>query len=252
MSEDVLECKNIDLGMSEIKAEESTDGSMTFSGYGAYFGNVDSWGDVINHGAFTDTLAQAVKSKTFPPMFLQHGGSYSAMDYTPVGVWTKFEEDEKGLYMEGTLAPTSRGKDLYALMKMKPRPAINGLSISFYPKDVSYPKEGLPDAKGCRRVIKKCDLREVSIVTFPANAKTRITDVKAEDMSIRSAERLLKSEGFSSSESKRIISLMKQAFGYTVPDPVAPAKSDLVEWAEKKQMDDAIREILYNLKNIVR
>jgi phage head maturation protease len=46
-------------------------------------------------------------------------------------------EDSKGLVVEGKLAPTPRGQELYALMKMQPRPAINGLSIGYVAKEWS-------------------------------------------------------------------------------------------------------------------
>ena len=83
---------------TEFKSEKSNDDSMTFSGYGAYFNNVDSYGDVILPGAFKDNVSRAKKGE-YPVMLSQHGMD----DYTPVGVFTKIVEDEKGLYVEGKL-----------------------------------------------------------------------------------------------------------------------------------------------------
>ena len=46
-----LSFKNFTIG--QVKEEA---GGMTIEGYGAIFGNIDSYGDVINKGAFTKTL----------------------------------------------------------------------------------------------------------------------------------------------------------------------------------------------------
>ena len=105
--------------------------SMSFEGYGAVFGNVDAYGDVIEPGAFANYLA-GVKNgaNQWPAMLLQHGGyGMTAEDMTPIGVWTQLAEDGKGLLVAGKLANTPRGQEIYALMKMEPRPAIDGLSI---------------------------------------------------------------------------------------------------------------------------
>lgn len=48
--------------------------AMTFAGYGAYFNNVDAYGDVIVPGAFAETLKKARESGNWPAMLLQHGG----------------------------------------------------------------------------------------------------------------------------------------------------------------------------------
>src|SRR3546814_6009325 len=44
----------------------------TFSGYAAVFGNVDSYGDVIERGAFKATLRAWEEKGKLPPMLLQH------------------------------------------------------------------------------------------------------------------------------------------------------------------------------------
>jgi len=164
----------------EIPAEWKFAGdaaAMEFSGYGAVFGNVDSYGDVIAPGAFAETLREAKGSGVWPAMLLQHGGGLmgSAEDMTPIGIWTQLEEDSHGLKVSGKLADTSRGRDLYTLMKMQPRSAINGLSIGYSP--VEWATRTNPDEP--RRTLKRVKLWEVSPVTFPANGKARVSDVKS-------------------------------------------------------------------------
>lgn len=190
-------------GLTELKFAPSDSKTMTFSGYGAVFGNIDAYGDVIAPGAFADTLADAQKSGRWPALLLQHGGFLGgADDMTPIGILTSMSEDGHGLQVEGTLAPTRRGEEAYALMKMQPRPAIDGLSIGYVAK--KWTARSKPE--GPRRVLEKIDLMEISLVTFPANPKARVTSVKASEMSEREFERLLmRDAGFSRSEAQLII-----------------------------------------------
>jgi len=185
----------------EVKFADGAEAG-TFSGYGAVFGNVDSYGDVINKGAFKDTLREWKKQKDLPAMLLQHGG-FMADDMTPIGIWTEMEEDDHGLKVEGKLAETTRGKDIYALLKMTPRPAIRGLSIGYRAKEyVVGTKPTEP-----RRVLKKVDLFEVSIVTMQANPLSKIDGVKNGMPTERQFEDwLVRDAGFSRSEAKAIIS----------------------------------------------
>ena len=192
--------------LREIKFAAGDDAAdvMEFSGYGAVFGNVDAYGDVILPGAFADTLAGAQKSGIWPAMLSQHGGwGMSAQDMTPVGVWKSLAEDGIGLKSEGVLAPTDRGRELRALMKMAPRPAIDGLSIGYIPKEFtlrSKPEEP-------RRTLKKVDLVEISLVTFPANGKARVSSVKSIWENERDIEAWLQRDaGLSRKEAQIVIS----------------------------------------------
>jgi HK97 family phage prohead protease len=186
--------------LAELKFA-GNENDMTFSGYGAVFGNVDSYGDVIAPGAFTDTLARAKSASDWPAMLAQHGSFLGGGDNTPVGLWTNMYEDNKGLLVDGKLAPTPRGQELYTLMKMTPRPAINGLSIGYVAKEWSV--RSRPEEP--RRTLKKVDLMEVSIVTMPANPKARVTQVKSG--SIRQFEAFLRDAGgFSAAQAKAIAS----------------------------------------------
>jgi phage head maturation protease len=63
----------------------------------------------------------------------------------------------------------------YALLKMTPRPALNGLSIGFRAKDFELHGKG----SQARRTLKEIELVEVGLVTFPADQYARIVGVKA-------------------------------------------------------------------------
>jgi len=194
--------ERFECSLREIKAVKADSGEMTFSGYGAVFGNVDWYGDVIKAGAFSETLKEAKETGQWPPMLLQHGGwGMSAEDMNPVGIWTELKEDSVGLFVEGKLAETERGKELYQLMKMEPRPAINGMSIGYIPQE--WENRAKPEEP--RRTLKKVALVEISLVTFPANSSARVNDVKS-NLTIREAEHALREAGATQSQAKAILS----------------------------------------------
>ena len=196
--------QNLTCTLRELKfaADEGAQ-AMSFTGYGAVFGNVDSYGDVIEAGAFSKFLADVkAGNQPWPAMLSQHGGwQMSAEDMTPIGVWTDFAEDGHGLKVTGQLADTPRGLEMYKLMKMSPRPAIDGMSIGYIAKEWE-PRSKPEDPK---RKLKRIDLIEVSIVTRPANGKARVESVK-NDWTERDFERLLtRDAGLSRSDALVVI-----------------------------------------------
>ena len=199
-------------GLRELKfAAGDGPAAMTFSGYGAVFGNVDSYGDVIEPGAFSQYLADVKAGRTpWPAMLAQHGGwGMGADDLTPIGVWTDLAEDGTGLKVEGRLADTPRGRELHSLMKMEPRPAIDGLSIGYIAKE--WEPRSKPEDP--RRRLKRIELVEISPVTFPANGKARVKDVKSIDelSTLADAERHLREAcGLSRSEAVALVSRIKR------------------------------------------
>jgi HK97 family phage prohead protease len=152
-----------------------TDGAPAgeFSGYGAVFGNTDSHGDVIQPGAFADSIAERKAQGRAVPMHLMHrvyGG-----DGLPVGVWTNLIEDDKGLKVTGKISGmnTDTGRLLYERVKDG---ALGGLSIGYKvrPNGASYGKKaGEP-----KRTLKSLDLREISLVDDPSNALSRVDEMK--------------------------------------------------------------------------
>lgn len=175
----------------QIKAS-GDDGSI--EGYGSVFGVRDNYDDVIAKGAFVASLAEHKAAGTMPAMLWQHDSG------EPIGVWIEMVEDEKGLRIKGQLAlDTTRGKEAHALLKLG---ALNGLSIGFMSKQWSYDRE--TDV----RTLTEIDLWEVSLVTFPANEKARVTNVKSTDemASPKDAEKSLRDAGFSKSDATAFVS----------------------------------------------
>ena len=185
-----MKTKHFDVGF-EIKAVNA-DG--TVEGYGSVFGVRDNYDDVIAKGAFVQSLKDHKAAGTMPAMLWQHDAD------KPIGVWTEMVEDEKGLRIKGQLAmETVKGKEAHALLKMG---ALNGLSIGFMSKEWAYDRETEV------RTLTAIDLWEVSLVTFPANEKARVTNVKsANEMATpKDAEKVLRDAGFSKSDATAFVS----------------------------------------------
>ena len=199
----MIETKKMTCSFTEVKfSNEAADGEMTFSGYGAFFNNVDASGDIIVPGAFSKTIKEAKRTGTWPSMLSQHGGwGISSTDNTPIGIRTLMEEDEKGLRVEGKFANTPRGIEAYTLLKMSPRPAFNGLSIGY---QVVTHTCGNPPKDKFYRKLEEIKLYEISLVTFPCNDKARVSQVKS--LEKRSIEQLLRDAGMSNSQAKKFIS----------------------------------------------
>lgn len=196
--------------------------AMTFEGLGAVFGNIDAYGDVIAPGAFSSWLSDVKSGKQpWPAMLSQHGGyGMGADDMTPVGIWTDLSEDGTGLASKGKLANTPRGNELHQLMKMEPRPAIDGLSIGYVAKEW----EARSKPEDPRRTLKRVDVMEISLVTFPANRMARVTGVKSlEDLySLSEIEDYLREAGgFSRNEAKTLIARIKKSTGDDAGDDLA-------------------------------
>lgn len=169
-----------DCPLREMKA----DPSGQFSGLAAGFNNVDSWGDKIVPGAF---LQQIVDQGVTVPILWQHNTDW------PIGKTTDMYENNRGLQVTGQLAlATTQGKDAYEVLKAD---IPMGLSIGFNALDYSY--------EGDVRVLSDIELWEISLVTFPANDKARVTSVKSIE-TIRDFEKLLLKDGLSRTEARAV------------------------------------------------
>ena len=171
--------------------------SGTFSGYGSVFGVMDSYYDIVAPGAFADSLAAQKATGRLPALLWQHRSA------EPLGIYTSMVEDNIGLKVDGQLAlDTVRGAEAYTLLKMG---AISGLSIGYATREDSY------DRVTGVTTLKKVDLWEVSLVTFPANDVARVQGVKSIDLieDLKSAEEYLREAGLSRTEAKAFISRLK-------------------------------------------
>lgn len=145
---------------------KAVDDNGTFEGYGSVFGNSDSYGDIVDKGAFDESLKEHKKRGTMPALLWQHDAR------EPIGVWEDMKEDDTGLFVRGRLLvdddPVARRA--YAHLKAK---SISGLSIGFMLR-----RYEIDEDEGSVH-LKELDLWETSVVTFPANDAARVSVVKS-------------------------------------------------------------------------
>ena len=127
-------------------------------GYGSYFDNKDSDGDIIRRGAYQKTITE----NGYRVKYL-----YQHNMMQPIGKMQELYEDEKGLMFIAEIPKTSLGKDVIELMKAG---VITENSVGILPI--------VKEDKGDYREIKEVKLFEVSAVTLAANDQAKIMDVK--------------------------------------------------------------------------
>ena len=176
----------------EVKA--ANDGGK-FTGYASVFGDLDSYRDIVMPGAFKDSLASHKSKNRKVPILWQHRGS------EPIGVYDVIDEDEKGLYVEGSLnQDVQQGREAYSLLKQG---ALSGISIGYSTELADW-----NDEKSIR-YLKQVKLYEASLVTFPALDSARVDSVKSFEK-ISDFEALLRDAvGLSANEAKFFVSRFK-------------------------------------------
>ncbi len=201
-----MDIKHIDRPF-ELKSISS---AGIFEGYVSVFNNVDLGGDVILPGAFTDSLAAWKAKGALPPVLWQHRTG------EVVGPFLEMREDSVGLWVKGQLLinDIARAKEAYALLQAK---AINGMSIGYVSRDDSYDR--LTDV----RTLKKVDIYEGSIVTFPMNPMASVNSVKSRLAALESladVEALLRDAGgFSKAEAVALVARIKSLSARGEPEP---------------------------------
>lgn len=203
--------KHLSLSDAALKMDGDT---WRFAGYASTFGGVDSYGDTIVKGAYIETL----RSGAAPLMFLEHAwaGLSAGAAAMPIGKWTKAQEDDHGLYVEGELTPgMSLSTDVRAALK---HGTLSGLSVGGYVRKGDY-----DETETGRAIRKWSKLVEISVVAMPANTDARvdastvkgadILDAIAEIETIRDLESLLRdAAGLSKSAATALVSRAKLIF----------------------------------------
>ncbi len=131
-------------------------------GYAAVFGNVDSYNETIDEGAFTDWIAENPDKQI--PIFWEHDHIFSCEPATPIGRTDMLREDRHGLYYEGELSDTPKAQEIATLLEDG---AIKGASFAFKTLDDYRDDDGV-------RHLAKLTITEVSPVNWGANPKAYI------------------------------------------------------------------------------
>jgi len=180
------------LKFKSFEVKEFDEETGVIKGYGSVFGNVDSYNDVVTATAFNKTLVERGIEKV--KMLWQHNAQ------KPIGKWTKATVDDYGLLLEGKISNVLQlGKEAIELLKMG---AIDGLSIGYIPKQERF------DRDSGINYLEEVDLKEVSIVTFPANELATLSQVKSEEDKldyIKGVESVLREAGYSRKDTQAIM-----------------------------------------------
>lgn len=210
------------------------------TGYLSVFGNEDSYGDVVDPGAYAKTIAERSADNPLPLLWQHYSDE-------PIGIYTRLEEDDHGLYTEFQLAQRAqRAQDAYELLQLK---AVKGQSIGFTTiKDV---------IDGGIRRLKELKLWEGSIVTFPANELATVTGIKSHDVAAQ-IEKLaadvaalkaaigqgrMPAEGDHSDEAAAVSALLAEIRRALPGEPRTPGEPDVSTRADRKAVADMRREV---------
>ena len=142
---------------------KSVDSTGVFEGYASLFNRQDLGRDVVLPGAFRETLRK--RGAAGVRMLFQHDPNQ------PIGIWQKIHEDARGLFVRGRImTDVAKGREVLSLMR---EGALDGLSIGFRAEHGERSKQ-----TGVRR-LRKVDLWEISVVTFPMLPGARVSRVKS-------------------------------------------------------------------------
>lgn len=144
-----------------IKAEGS---DFIIEGYGSIFGNVDSYNDIVEPGAFTKTLNEM--RDRIALCYMHDLGR-------PIGKMIELKEDNKGLWFQ------ARVSDAEPEVKQKIREKIlKEFSIGY--STIRYEMEERPNEMRPICHLKEVKLWEISLVTIAANPLAQLEGIKAE------------------------------------------------------------------------
>ena len=160
----------------ELKANEAGKVAGFFSTYDK---TPDSYGDIIEPGAFTETLEKRKATGHPFPLCLNHDFS------VVIGACDSIEEKEKGPFVEASLFDTDRAQEVRTWLKSG---AIYQFSFAY---DVLQRRDPTEEEKkaGVMNVLQKIELFEVSIVTVPANQNAVVTEVKGVEPETKAGRR---------------------------------------------------------------
>lgn len=149
----------------QIKSADTSTG--IFEGYASVFGNRDSYGDIVQKGAFAQTLKSYGEGGAGIPVYWAHNLDDPEMN---IGSTLSAVEDDHGLLVKVALDLDNQ-KAAYVHRLIKDG-RVTTMSFTYSVTDGSWDKED--DAY----IIKACELFEVSVVAVPANREALITAAK--------------------------------------------------------------------------
>ena len=155
-----------------------TDTPGEFTALVSAFGNKDSQGDIIDKGAYADTLAARAKSGTPLPVIWSHQWQDPE---SFIGEYTKAEETDKGLLLTGTLdvEDNPRAARVHKLMKSGRVVEFSVSGVVTDDEEVEIKSDDGKTVVGKEYHIKKLDLWEAGPCFKGANSETELMSVKS-------------------------------------------------------------------------
>ena len=163
----------------ELKANEAGSISGFFSTYDK---EPDSYGDIIDPGAFTETIKKREESGHPFPLCWNH--DFSAV----IGAVDSVKDTEKGPFIEAHFLDTQLAQDV---RKMLQSGAVYQFSFAYDVLGNRAPTQEEQE-KGVTNVLTKVDVFEISVVTVPANQNAVATEVKSGRRNNKSDEATIK------------------------------------------------------------
>lgn len=160
----------------ELKADEN---GMVAGYFSTYDKTPDSYGDIIEPGAFTETIKKREESGHPFPLCFNH--DFSAV----IGAVKTIEDTEKGPYIEAEFLDTAMAQDV---RKMLQSGAIYQFSFAYDVLGARQPNEE-EKKDGIQNVLTKLEVFEISVVTVPANQNAVATEVKSVEPETKAGRR---------------------------------------------------------------
>lgn len=224
---------SLDRESSRIELTKNAD-KWTFKGYASVFGSINCYGFAIAKGAYSELLEAGVK----PAMFFNHNARA-----VPIGKWTRIEEDDTGLYVEGELSKGVRmAQDVHGALVDG---LVDGMSVS-----IAWSDEDQQELSDGTVVLNRItDLPEISLCTFPADGAARVSEALSADetderiaslSTIKDFESFLRdAAGLSRRQAKALVAAAKSAIA-------AESRRDAEE-EQKLAAIDRLKKAINNL-----
>lgn len=158
----------------EVKALDESEEVGIFEGYASVFNNIDSYGDKVLPGAFTETLKEFGPDGAGISCYWRHRMDDLLMN---IGVTLSAKQDAHGLLVRVKLdMDTERGRHAYKLLK---EGRVREMSFAYSIIEGAWVEEKAPDGRIDEFYeLRQLEIHEVSLVPIGANRETEITSVK--------------------------------------------------------------------------
>jgi HK97 family phage prohead protease len=206
--------------------------------------------------AFMDWAETFSKEGRPLPMFVNHDA-----DAIPVGEWTSFEFDDKGMTAEGRIyMNTTQGSDLYQVMSESPN-MFGGVSVGAYAEDfMMVNADGEPDQSDeAYFQITKGGLREVSVVMYPNNPEAEVqkleyfradgsADLKVLERALRDASLSKKDAVTAASIFKKVLEVRDVSKPIENAPQLSDSDADVTEILKALNEREILKQLNFRLK----